>query len=179
MKSKEYLVKWVGFDASFNEWLPASRFTAGFNTLLKNWQERNKNRAENMQISQNAENAKQVDRSKPYKPHRSVKKGDVIAIYSAGKLQKGSFLVGRVVNKLTGQRLSVHWWNSKNLDGTWAPQYLQKAGGKNIKGTSGAYLGNVHEQSVIDCIPALEQQKKGKIPTAQLKELTKLSNLRL
>jgi hypothetical protein len=179
IKSKEYLVKWVGFNASFNEFLPASRFSAGLSTLLRNWHERNKNRAENTQIRQNAENAKELDRPKPYKPDRKAKKGDVIAIYSAGKKEKGSFLVGKVVDFLTGQRLSVHWWNSKNLDGTWAPQFLQPAGGKHIKGTGGPFVGAVHESTVMDCIPTLTQQRKGKIPAAQIRELTKLAIARL
>ena len=177
-KEKEYLVKWVGFDSSYNEWLPMKRFTAGFNTLLKNWEERNKRLADSLQIRQNAEQAKQADRPKPYKPQRMARKGDVIAIYAGGKSEKGSFLVGKVVEILTGQRLNIHWWNSKHLDGTWSPQFLQPAGGRHIKGTGGPFLGAIHVSTVMDSIPTLAEQRKGKIPASQIKELTKLAMAR-
>ena len=82
-----------------------------------------------------------------------------------------------MVDVLPGGKLSVHWWSSKKLDGTWAPEYRQPEGGKQVKGTAGPYLGSIEKASVMDRIPALAGKKKGKIPAAQLRELIKFSSL--
>lgn len=171
---KEFKVRWVGFDESHDEWLPAERFTAGLNSLTKNWQTRNKRRAENQEISGNQKQAKQAGKPKVYKPDRKATKGDVIAIYAGGKSQKGAFFVGKVQEVLDGgKKLSVWWWGSKKLDGVWAPEYKRPK--KAQKGTAGPYTGRIERESVMDRIPTLNGKKKGKIPARQLAELIKLT----
>ena len=142
--------------------------------MVKNWQARNKRRAESQQIRGNKKQAKQADKTKPYKPDRKAEKGDVIAIYAGGKSEKGEFFVGKVQEVLDGgKKLSVWWWGSKKLDGVWAPEYKRPK--KAQKGTAGPYTGRIERESVMDSLPTLNGLKKGKIPARQLAELIKLA----
>jgi transposase len=175
-KKKEYKVRWVGFDQSHDEWLPAERFTAGLNSLLKNWQERNKQREEIRQIQRNARAAAAGgggEGGRRYRPDRRAKVGDIVAIYAGRTSRQGAFFMAKVLGIQDG-KLRVHWWDSKNIDGTWSPQFRQPKGGKRVKGTAGPFVGLIQRESVIDRIPSLEGKKKGKIPTAQLREISRL-----
>ena len=134
----EYKVRWVGFDASHDEWLPEERFTSGMNSLVRNWQARNKKKAENQQIQSNKKQGKKADKPKAYKPDRKAKVGDVIAIYAGGKSEKGVFFMGKVLEVLPGGKLKVHWWSGARgkMDGVWSPEY-KRPKGKQQKGTAG------------------------------------------
>jgi len=176
----EYKVRWVGFDASHDEWLPEERFTSGMNSLVRNWQARNKKKAENQQIQSNKKQGKKADKPKAYKPDRKAKVGDVIAIYAGGKSEKGVFFMGKVLEVLPGGKLKVHWWSGARgkMDGVWSPEY-KRPKGKQQKGTAGPYTGRIELASVMDRVPSLNGQKKGKVPAGQLKELIKLFDFSL
>lgn len=127
------------------------------------------------ELEGNKKQAKEADKPQVYKPDRKAKVGDVISIYAGGKSAKGEFFVGKVLEVLEGgKKLSVHWWGSKKLDGLWAPEY-KRPKGKQQKGTAGPYTGMIERESVMDRIPTLNDQKKGKIPARQLAELIKLA----
>lgn len=146
------------------------------NSLIKNWQTRNNKKAEIKLISNNAKQAKKVDKPKPYKPDRKAKTGDTVAIYAGGKSQKGLCFVGKVLEELPHGKLKVHWWSAAKVDGTCSPEYRQHKAGKQLKGHTGPYTGAMETASVMDRIPSLGGQKKGKIPAKQLGELVKLTN---
>ena len=110
-----------------------------------------------------------------YRPDRRAKVGDVIAIYAGRTSRQGAFFMAKVLDdSLQDGKLRVHWWDSKNIDGTWSPQYRQPVGGKRVKGTAGPFVGTIQRESVIDRIPSLEGKNKGKIPAAQLREISRL-----
>jgi transposase len=154
----EYKVRWVGFDASHDEWLPAERFTAGLNSIVKNWQARNKRRAEAQQISKNSLAGKPT----AYKPDRKAKKGDVVAIYAGGKSKKGFFFMGEVLDMMPQGKLRVHWWGSKKLDAVWSKEYKQHKGGKQVKGHAGPHTGAIELASVMDRVPSLNAQRRAR-----------------
>jgi len=168
----EYLVKWIGFDSSHNDWVPSSRFTAGLNTLIRNWRSRNRRRAERQQLRANAARVNRPRAS--YKPKRKPKKSDVIAVYP-GKTVKSLFWVAKVIDVLADGRLRIHWWNARKLDGTFTPEYKQPKGGKHIKGTAGPYLGTIDRSAVIDVLSSLRGRNKGSIDRDQLTEIIKLA----
>jgi transposase len=165
----EFKVRWHGFDATHDEWLSEDKFTTGKNSLLRTWEEVNKRKASATQLRDNKKAAAKPPAA--YKPNRKAKKGDVVAIY-AGAKGKSVFYMGRVLD-VQRDTLRVHWWFSKKLDGVWAPQYKRPKDPKK-KGTAGPYVGNIAKASVMDVIPALTKEKKGKIPPLQLKQLVLL-----
>ena len=136
----------------------------GLSSLLMYWRERNKRRATEKQISQNKQTAVPV----AYMPDRNANVGDVVAIY-APKSEATLFFVAKILS-VSATKFDIHWWDTKTIDGTWSEQFLAKKG----KGTAGPYVGQISKESVIDKIPNLVGQKKGKIPAAQLAEIIKL-----
>jgi hypothetical protein len=104
--------------------------------------------------------------SRPYVANRTPKENDVIAIHTNDEL----FFVGKVI-KITPTQISVHWWSAKNINGTWAPQFLAKKG----KGTAGPYIGRIWKESVIDVLRGFAG-KRGKIDKQQLKAIIKIAN---
>lgn len=89
----------------------------GHNALLTNWRLRNQKRKESKDILENKKAAAAQGKKGKYKPDRAAKKGDAIALYS-GKSTKDVFYVAKVVDVLADGKLRVHWWSSKNVDGS-------------------------------------------------------------
>ena len=81
----------------------------------------------------------------------------MVAIY-APKGESNLFFIGKVLS-VSATKFDVHWWDSKTIDGIWSEQFLAKKG----KGTAGPYVGQIHKEAVIDKVPNLFGQKKGKI----------------
>lgn len=75
---------------------------------------------------------------------------------------------------LAGNKLQVHWWHAKRIDGVWSPAF-KKPKGKARKGTAGPYVGTIGNASVMDKIVTLRNLKKGKIQRKHLDELIKLA----
>ena len=170
----EFLVKWVGFDESHNEWLPEVRFTAGFNTMIHGWKQRNKRKAEGKQLKESAEAAQQADIVPPYKQNRKPKVGQVVAIFAGNKKDDVPLFMGKVLEISSKKGYLVHWWSAGKVDGTWSPEF-RKPRGAPRKGHGGPYTDWIDKKSVIDVIKGFDNKNKGKIEKPQLTELLRLA----
>jgi hypothetical protein len=165
----EYLVRWKGFpDPTHDEWLKAADIQ-GLGSLLQYWRDRNKRVSVEKQMREHKEEASKPP--PPYVPNRNPKKGDVIAIYPP-KTEEDLVYLGQVL-EVSSTKVKVHWWGSKKMDGTWAPQFLVKK--KKGKGHAGSYNGSIWREAVLDILTELQGLKKGKINNKQLKEITKIA----
>ena len=77
------------------------------------------------------------------------------------------------MRELSSTKLTVHWWGSKKIDGTWSTEFLSKKG----KGHAGPYTGSIWKEAVLDVLSSFKG-KKGKIEKKQLEEIIKLVNER-
>jgi hypothetical protein len=162
----EYKVRWVGYDASHDSWLKQNEFSIGFQSTLKNWRERNNRQAGRKEMREHKEEA---ERPPPkYKPNRTAKVGSTIAVYAAKSASK-LFYLARVTEILADGKFKIQWWGSKKVDGTYTPQFKKPKAKK--KGTAGPYLATIPKTSVIDRVANLDGKSKGKIPSAQLREI--------
>ena len=72
---------------------------------------------------------------------------------------------------MSSTKMTVHWWGSKKIDGTWSPEFLSRKG----KGHAGPYTGSIWKEAVLDVLSSFKG-KKGKIEKIQLEEIIKLAN---
>ena len=160
-------MKWTGYDESHNEWLPASAFTSGRNSLVKNWQARNKRRREQQDIEQNKKKAKVVP--KKIKPvNRKAKVGDTVAILPAASASIPIYLA-RVL-AVTDRKIRVQWYGSKSVDGTYNLQFAAKK----KKGVGAPIIAILWKETVVDTVVSMKGKKSGKIERAELKRLLAL-----
>ena len=103
----------------------------------------------------------------------TFKKGDMVAL-SPPRTEKELFYVGKVVDVLRNNKLLVHWWSAKRVDGVWSPDYRRPMKNR-TKGHSGAHTSRVDKSSVIDKIFSLHGLQRGAIDKVHLKRLAKLA----
>jgi hypothetical protein len=119
------------------------------------------------------QNKDDAERPPPkYKANRTAIVGSTIAVYS-GKTVSKPFYLARVTEILSGGKLRIHWWASDKADGTYTPQFKRPKQKK--KGTAGPYLASIQKTSVIDRVSTLDGKTKGKIGSAQLREIIRLA----
>ena len=70
------------------------------------------------------------------------------------------------------EKLKVHWFHSKKIDGTYTLEYGAKKG----KGVGPAHVAFVLKKDVLDSVLSLENKKKGVIEKNELKRLVSLAN---
>jgi hypothetical protein len=166
---REYKVRWVGYDAGHDEWIPEDRFTTGLNNLLLYWKEHNRLLDQQKQINENKKKANQPPpKAKPLNRDK-IKTGDVVAILTP----KGAalpFYLGKVI-KFSTRKISIQWYGHKKVNGTYILQYKHKKG----KGVGPPITASVSRETVIDTVVSLRGKKKGKIEKVELKRLLALA----
>jgi hypothetical protein len=180
----EYLVKWHGFDDTYNEWKTADHFPAGLSSLLNGWRERNKRLKDRAQINANEHKSQENDEeSKEVKAlnRTHIKEGDVVAVLASSKTTPFYLAKVLAVHK-DQQKLRVHWFGgSRTADGSykleWKPgQQLQGtvgAGKKKAKAVPNTAL--IWEHAVIDTAPSMKGKTTGKLSRPDVARLVALA----
>ena len=91
----------------------------------------------------------------------------------AAKTASKLFYIARVIAILADGKLKLHWWSSTKIDGTYSPEFKKPK--TNRKGHAGPSLATVQKTSVIDRVTSLDGKTKGKIGSAQLREIIRLA----
>ena len=179
----EYLVKWIGFDESYNEWLSADKFSAGFESMMRNWTERNRRVAERQELAGNAQAAREAEDSKKQAEitprNRTVfKSGESIVAILAPRNADRPFYLGKVLRTVGKEKLEIQWYGSKTVDSTYNAEY--KKGAARGKGSSGKaqavpHTATVWRHAVLDHA-VLSNKTKGKLGASELKRLLLLAN---
>ena len=165
--SKEFLVRWMGYDESHDSWLGEDSFSVGFQSLLRDWQARNKREAKRKQVQDSKRNSKLV-----YKPNRQPKVGDTVVL-KAPRSASTQFYVAKVLSLEADGTGTVHWYDAKSIDNTWSLQFLAQKG----KGTAGPYVQSLDIMlSVIDTAPELQNKKSGKLEQKHIDHILELIN---
>ncbi len=175
---KEYLVKWRGFDESSNEWMPPERFSAGGNSLISNWRERLKRLEEQKRVQTELRVAMGGRKSAhgggvvPVCRRKDLKHGMTVAIRAES--DELPFYLAKILEVRTKeQKLKVHWYTSKKVDGTYQLEYAWPPKGK--KGGGKPNVAVVWMHTVIDCVKSLEAKKKGKVERRELQRILRLA----
>jgi len=164
----EYLLKWRDYDDA--QWVPEGRIH-GLEALLDGFDRGRVDEEAKIQKNKKAASASSSS-SSSYIPSRAVEVGDVVAIKSPSSAPE-PFYVAKVLS-VRGGFMSLHWWSSKKIDGSYSPDFRIPQGGPG-KGHGGPYTqSNVSTDTVIDRIVKLQGKSRGKIPSSQLKEILKL-----
>ena len=127
--------------------MPASAFSTGLDSAISEWRQREKRKQGHKVLKANAKAA-----NAKYIPTRTADVGAVVAILGGGGFSKGLFFVGRITNvSAKGKKITVHWYDSKKIDGVWSEEFESKAG----KGVGKPYTSQIEAASILDHIPSL------------------------
>jgi transposase len=165
----EYLVKWRGYDESYNEWLRADKFSAGFESMMRNWTERNRRVAERQELAGNSraatEQAKQAKKAKEAPRNRErFTPGKSIVALLAPKNAKRPFYLAKVLKLVAKEKLQVHWLGSKKLDAGYSLEYKKGA----ARGKAVPHTAVVWTHTVVDHVTL---GKGGKLDKGELQRL--------
>jgi transposase len=169
----EYHVKWRGYDDSYNEWLSSDKFSAGLESMLRNWKERNKRVAEREQLVGNAKQAAKLGKQQRAVKPRNRTNFDagksIVAILAPNGADR-PFYLAKVLKKVAKEKLEIHWYESTKLDSTYNLEYKRAARGKGRKSQTVPHTATVWRHTVIDHA-VLSNRTKGKLSGSELGRL--------
>mgnify|MGYP001799763586 CR=1 FL=1 len=169
---KEHKVKWKTHSQPV--WIHESKLQ-GLPHLLQHIR---RNQGEDMKVMENkrraAEAAEAADEElKACTPdNSSFQAGDMVALLPP-RGEKDLFYVAKVINVMRN-KLLVHWWSAKRLDGVWSPDHRRPMK-RRARGHAGAHTSRVDESSVMDKMQSLHGAQRGAMHAQHLKRLTKLA----
>lgn len=172
----EYLVKWLGYDDTFNEWLPEERFAAGKNSLIHNWRDRAKRLGEQKALEDaliaSANEGGNVGGNDEIVPvnRTKLRPGMVVALNVEGNTP---FILAKVKEvKKREKKVRIHWLVAPKIDGRWSLEFTRPAKGKK---TGKPNEATVWEHTVIDTVPSLENKNNGKMSRKDFDRIVHLS----
>jgi transposase len=188
----EYLIKWRGYDDTYNEWVTADRFSAGASSLLRSWQERNRRLQERKEMKTNEHKSQENDKkNKAEEEVRPINRtnihvGDVIAVLASNSAAVPFYLAKVLALLKEQQKLRVHWFKSQAADANYLLEYKlgRQQQQQRLPGTVGAssqhkakatpHVALIWEHAVIDTAPSMKGKQRGKLSRL---DLTRLSTL--
>jgi hypothetical protein len=154
----DYLVRWKGFDASYDEWVNEADIM-GLGNLLQTWKERNKRVAARME-------RKEEEVARPIEPvnRGNPTVGSALAILSPNGANRPFYLAK--VLKVNSKTIKVHWYNNKKVDGTYTLEYGKKKG----KGVGKPKTATLYRTTIVDTVASV----KGLRGRIEREELTRI-----